>query len=415
MTPATNLSGLREEEYQQRSITNRLRREVYQQTDPMASTPLLQELREAEESLSTIEEELAKATVAETKNNRAIVIDTRKTEGLLGPQTTGLDVEINLRLAQVPTSICHLLDPEQHPLVTCEARNTDASRIRRLRVSSFVEGYSARAVDTIELDKLGRHEFQQLPTFFPERLRHITELTRATLNVTVEDLDGKVELQKTKPIWLLARTTAPLAVLDPKSGEWQDMTQYLGAFVTPNAQRVMAFLREASEFHAQRRFVGYQGDKSLVEPQIRALFDALKKKAEINYVNSIIEFSPEDEGASAHQRVRLPRESLKDKQANCIDGTVLYASLLEGISMNPAIVIVPGHAFIAWETWNKSNEWKYLETTMIGSNSFEEACKTAEDLVKFYQTLAALKGGASRVKQHSLSALRSIEHIMPME
>ena len=46
----------------------------------------------------------------------------------------------------------------------------------------------------------------------------------------------------------------------------------------------------------------------------------------------------------------LPRESLADKEANCINGTVLFASLLEGISMSPAIVLVPGHAFLAWET-----------------------------------------------------------------
>ncbi len=69
----------------------------------------------------------------------------------------------------------------------------------------------------------------------------------------------------------------------------------------------------------------------------------------------------------------LPRESLEDKQANCIDGAVLFATLLEAASLNPALVIVPGHAFVAWETWSGSNVWNYLETTMIGTHSFQEA------------------------------------------
>src|SRR4029077_11411867 len=89
------------------------------------------------------------------------------------------------------------------------------------------------------------------------------------------------------------------------------------------------------------------------------------------------------------QRTRLPRESLRHKSANCIDGTVLMASLLEAASLHPAIVLVPGHAFVGWETWEGSDEWDYLETTMIASHDFEAArersgllfrCYAAEDL-----------------------------------
>ena len=72
-------------------------------------------------------------------------------------------------------------------------------------------------------------------------------------------------------------------------------------------------------------------------------------------------------------RTRLPRESLRHKSTNCIDGTVLMASLLEAASLQPAIVLVPGHAFVAWETWDGTDEWDYLETTMIASHDFEEA------------------------------------------
>ena len=56
-----------------------------------------------------------------------------------------------------------------------------------------------------------------------------------TVHVLVENLDGKTEYEETAPIWLLARTSAPFAVMDPKTGKWQDISPYYGAFVTPNA------------------------------------------------------------------------------------------------------------------------------------------------------------------------------------
>src|SRR5262249_5049254 len=78
------------------------------------------------------------------------------------------------------------------------------------------------------------------------------------------------------------------------------------------------------------------------------------------------------------QRTRLPRESLASRSANCIDGTVLLASMLEGASLNPGIVLVPGHAFLGWETWEHTNDWNFVETTLIGTADFETACQVGQ-------------------------------------
>jgi hypothetical protein len=126
-----------------------------------------------------------------------------------------------------------------------------------------------------------------------------------------------------------------------------------------------------------------------------------------------VTFSPE-EGA-ANQRVRLPRESLQDGEANCIDGTLLFASLLEAASLSPAIVLVPGHAFIAWETWKQKDEWRFLETTMIGKATFEEACHSAEAMAKRYRTEAEQMKNPLRLRLRPLQSLRSIDRITPLE
>ncbi len=416
--PTSNQIRLLEEQlYQARLNVGRLRREVFEQKDPASSQALLDDLATAEADLAKKEAQLSQAIQAKPGSGLLVELGKRWYSGTLRSDTTGLEIKVHLRMAQVATSIYHLLDPQQNPLVTCTIQNF-SDKVRRLRITSFIEDYSAKAINTVEVDPgPDPVEINQQPTLFPRFLQDVNELTRATLNVLVEELgetNERIESHTTHPIWLLARTTAPLALRDPKSGEWVDLSRYLGAFVTPNAPPLMAFLRQAAALHPQKRLVGYQGDPSQVEPQVRAIFEALKRQAEITYVNSVIAFSP-DQGA-ANQRVRLPRECLEHHQANCVDGTVLFASLLEAISLNPAIVLIPGHALVGWQTWNDENgQWRYLETTMIGWSTFEEAQASGQVMADRYRKLAAEHQDSTLFRLWPLRALRAEYGITPLE
>jgi hypothetical protein len=176
----------------------------------------------------------------------------------------------------------------------------------------------------------------------------------------------------------------------------------------------MTFLSQAADLHPQKQLPGYQGDAAQVEPQIRSVFEALKTNAGIRYVNSIIAFSPGDDASS--QRVRLPRESLLTRQANCIDGTVLYASLLEAISLNPGIVIIPGHAFLGWQNWKEADSpWSFLETTMTASNSYDEARARGDIVAAQYRKIAEAKQSPDLFKLWPLRKLRSELGITPLE
>lgn len=400
-----SLEELQLKEYDARLEVNRLRRQVYGNSRPPSEAEL-EHLSKLEAALSALEDEVATAAKQE-KPDTGLILSTKKESLLLGKESTGLEATIHLHMEFLPTSFYHLLDKEKSPLLSCTVETADKEKIRRVRVSSFLEGYSAMAIESMELDWKGKrkHEFKQLPSLNPESIGRVNELTRATLNIQVDDLDGKVEIHKTVPVWLLARTTGYLSVKDPSSQKWVDMTRYLGAFVTPNEPSVMAYERRAADFHPNVNLVGYQAGAAEAKRQVNALYDALQD-AGIVYVNSVINFHPED-GASS-QRVRLPKESLADRQANCIDGTVLFASLIEGISMNPAIVIVPGHAFVGWQTAKNSKQWNYLETTMVGKASFEDACKVGESTAKKYKA-------SGELTQWSLRELRTKYKITPME
>jgi hypothetical protein len=412
MSPAVE-EDVRTTEIQKRRQIEALRRELYERLDPDGIDGLMKELQDLETELDQVE------TRREQEHPHdpaaGVIFDNVKDSRLLGAKSTGLEATFKLRMAYVPTSIAYLLDPTANPLVTCEVSNRDAAnKIRRLRVISYLEGYSAQAIETVELDPRDSRELRQLPTIFPEQVAGISEATRASLNVLVEDIDSnRVELHRSVPVWLLPRTTALLYIQDPATGKWNDMAPYLGAYVTPNAPSIMKFLSTVYQRHPDQSLIGYQIGKQAVEPQVRAIFEALKTDAGIHYVNSVSTFLPS--GGMEMQRVRLPRESLEDKEANCIDGTVLVASLLEAISLNAAIVLVPGHAFVAWETWDIDGEWRFLETTMIATRSFEDATAYAEKNAEAHRKMAQSQSEPSKFRLLPLAELRSVQGISPME
>ena len=50
------------------------------------------------------------------------------------------------------------------------------------------------------------------------------------------------------------------------------------------------------------------------------------------------------------QRVRFLAETWDDRSANCVDGSVLIASVLQRIGLRSFLVLVPGHAFVGFYT-----------------------------------------------------------------
>src|SRR4051794_14884006 len=142
----------------------------------------------------------------------------------------------------------------------------------------------------------------------------------------------------------------------PGTDESVDLTDYYGAWVTPHAEPVQALLRRAAD-HCAGGPAGYQGEAAAVERQVAALYQALRE-AGLAYVNSVIDFGAAP--GMAPQRTRLPREALAGKGANCIDGAVPFASLLEAASLSAVLVFVPGHALAGWQVGDRADDpWSY--------------------------------------------------------
>ncbi len=198
----------------------------------------------------------------------------------------------------------------------------------------------------------------------------------AELNIRVSAVSGGGEAvvhQDVEPIDLQPRDFLPTAAfVDEERAAADRLFMYMAAWVTPNAKAVESFLAEAKTRAPRHTFAGAQ---AATLPQIQAIYDTLKQKG-VSYV-----MNPETlSGTGFGQRARLPSDVLSSTNAQCLEGALLYATMIEAIGLEPAIVLVPGHAFVAWRSSAYDGEELkdkalFLETTMTHDASFEDAVK----------------------------------------
>ncbi len=89
--------------------------------------------------------------------------------------------------------------------------------------------------------------------------------------------------------------------------------------------------------------------------------------------------------AAAHnaQRVRLFDEILRDKNANCVDGSALLAGLLQAQAIPASLVLVPGHCLLGVDIGDRM--W-LLETTKLGLNAAgADVSKYSNDLIQEFE------------------------------
>nr|WP_321351737.1 hypothetical protein [uncultured Methanoregula sp.] len=281
-------------------------------------------------------------------------------------------------------------------------------------VESEIPGFTEKSINTVEVPAHTNVTVGQAPSLRTSAIP--TEMTTATLHYKVTLADGTRIDEQSYPIKIYAKDTMVWAVFD--GDEWNDMSPFIGAWVTPHAAGIDPLVRKAAEYHPDKSIGGYQcGDsctdamwQEYTNEQVKAIFTALKNDYKITYINSPIAFS---KSSDSSQRVRLPAESLTSKSANCIDGTVLYASALESIGVTPHIILIPGHAFVCYETKQDSpGSLVCLETTMTGSSSFEDAVQYANQEYLTEINNGNFKSGASQ--DLSVAYLRKIG-ITPMQ
>lgn len=215
-----------------------------------------------------------------------------------------------------------------------------------------------------------------------EALGRITQ-TRP-INVTFKVTRNGQALDEVDEVLSLRQINdCPFALMVPspkKNGkivkEMQDIRFMFAAYVNENHPQIDQILKEAKATGLSRDFLGYQAGEKEVFEQINALWVALQRRG-ITY-SSITNTTPA-QGVYA-QHVRFLDESISMTQANCVDGSVLMASVLKKIEIKASLVVVPGHCYLAFYSQDpqKGGKLYAVETTMLGSKaSLLDAINTA--------------------------------------
>lgn len=169
--------------------------------------------------------------------------------------------------------------------------------------------------------------------------------------------------EKSRTLTLRSINECVYAMRDGK--KYYDFSMLFAAYVNEDHPIIQQILKEGLETDIIKSYKGYQGSREKnVYAQVLSLWDTLQKRG-IRYSN-LIE-SSQSSPVYFSQRVRTIGEALIYSQANCVDGTVLFASLLKAIGIDPVLVRIPGHMFLGFYMNKKHTKMEFLETTLLGS------------------------------------------------
>jgi hypothetical protein len=149
----------------------------------------------------------------------------------------------------------------------------------------------------------------------------------------------------------------------------------IAGYVNENHPMIDQILAEAKATGISPAFTGYGEGKDDIVRQIDSVWRALNKRG-ITYSNTADSTrSP----LHSFQHVRMLDQSLSSGQANCVDATVLLASVLKKIGLNVGIILVPNHAYlVVYDKTGKKREFA-IESTGIPHSTLREAIKAATE------------------------------------
>ena len=204
-----------------------------------------------------------------------------------------------------------------------------------------------------------------------EAVRRTNQLEPHSFVATVL-VDGRAVAQSPLVCAVHSVNEAVSRILVASTGQWQDTSVCFAAFVNEDHPVIGAILQESLASGTVRSFTGYQNGAQAALAQVQAVWEALAARG-LSYVNVAT-----DSGTSAlvsTQYVRFLDQSLREKGANCVDASVLFASILRRIGLRPVLLFRPGHCFTGFYDSPEGGRIVAFETTLLGSAPFAAAAE----------------------------------------
>ncbi|MEG1562473.1 MAG: hypothetical protein RR365_01885 [Bacteroides sp.] len=264
-----------------------------------------------------------------------------------------------------PSDSTYLGNPKSCIAIRVKSR----SAYSRVRIEVGETPFFARSVSEFVLEK-PRKEY----TIFPdiiwnyEALKNISQAEPISVAIKVE-MNGKDMGQRVRTFSVRSINECLLGYIS-NGTKFHDTGIFFAAYVNEENPMIDQLLREALNTRIVNRFLGYQSKaKGAVDKQVYALWNVLQKR---KFRYSSVSNTSLSSNVVYSQRVRTFDDALESSQINCVDGTVLFASLLRAINIDPILVRTPGHMFVGYYTDSAHKDMHFLETTMIGDVDMDD-------------------------------------------
>lgn len=256
----------------------------------------------------------------------------------------------------------------------------------RVTVRLTIDEIAEPTEESFVLDRVGEHALYPRVRYRYDKLR--TQGQPMPVNISWQVLvNGQPAGSQHRVARVRAVNDVPIMLATARGVE--NLAWVFGGFVTEDAPWVADLINKAFAGY-DTGALGYQVKPEVVDQQVRIVYDYLQKRG-VRYSNITTGSARSDRVAS--QMVRFPSESMAAAQANCVDGTVLMATVLRRMGIEPLIITGPGHALLGYlrQPLKKGEQpdLAFVETTMVGSAPFAKALAQGRAQVQEWEEKAA--------------------------
>src|SRR5574344_197103 len=265
----------------------------------------------------------------------------------------------------VPSDTPYVGNPKS--LISVHIRSSKP--MSRVRIELAETKFFAQSVSEFQLP-----EANVAYTIFPDILWNYEALRNNAqaepINVVVDaEINGK-HIGRQVRTYSVRSVNECLLGYYSKDKKYHDTGVFFAAYVNEDHPMIDQILREALNTRIVNRFWGYQSrGPEAVDKQVYALWHVLQKR---QFRYSSVSNTSLSSNVVFSQRVRTFEDALSASQINCVDGSVLFASLLRAINIDPVLVRTPRHMFVGYYTTANRDSLNFLETSMIGDIELDD-------------------------------------------
>lgn len=151
----------------------------------------------------------------------------------------------------------------------------------------------------------------------------------------------------------------PLSLRSPDT--LLDTRWLFAAYVNEDHPYIQEILNDMLQRNPTLRLSGYQNGSRNVEEQVFAVWQYALEQG-ITYASISCTSNPSPNANVQH--IRFFDEIYRNRQANCVDACVFFASILRKIGLKPVIFVEPCHAYLGYYTDKNRRDIALLETTI---------------------------------------------------